>query len=523
MTNLKLIFVGILLLFSVSLGLSQGLTPHQIDSLVQKAMETFNVPGMAVSVLKDGEVIVEKGYGIQSIKTQKPVNTKTRFGIASNTKAFTTAAIAQLVDEGKVEWDTKVRDIIPEFMLYSPYVSEEFTIKDLLVHRSGLGLGAGDLMVFPAANTTTLDEMIHNLRYLKPVSSFRTKFDYDNLLYIVAGEIISRVSGEDFESYLENHFFKPLGMNRATMNTKEIDKDKNRIDGHTVVDDQLVITRRTFTKIGDAAAGIYASIEDMTKWVQARIDYGRYGENLEHQLFSRKQAYEMWKPVTLLPPREKPYNSQYRAYGLGWFVEDANGYLQVSHTGGLMGIVSQVTIVPELKLGIVVLTNQESGAAFSAITTSILDSYFKLENEDRIDEYNLLRLNAEQSAKEIEEKVQKQIEKVSQGQESTILLPQDKVIGNYQDLWFGNVEIAKRKNGEVKFTSVKSPDLTGTMTYYKATTYIVRWDDPSLKADAFVIFRLDTEGNAVGFTMKAISPLTDFSFNFHDLDFFIIK
>jgi len=521
MKKMKFIFIGMLFLFSVSFGMSQGLTPHQIDSLVEKTMETFNVPGMAVSVVKDGEIIVEKGYGIQSIKSQKPVDTKTRFGIASNTKAFTTAAIAQLVDQGKMKWDTKVTDIIPEFKLYNPYVTDEFTVKDLLVHRSGLGLGAGDLMVFPAANTTTLEEMIHNLRYLKPVSSFRTKFDYDNLFYIVAGEIVARVSGEDFESYLENHFFKPLGMNRATMNSKEIDKDKNRIDGHAPVDGELMITRKTFTKIGDAAAGIYASIEDMTKWVQARIDYGKYGKKLEKSLFSEEQAHEMWKPVTLLNPRKKPYNSQYRAYSLGWFVEDANGYLQASHTGGLMGIVSQVTLVPELNLGIVVLTNQESGAAFSAITTSILDRYFGIEGEDRINEYNQSRLKAEKRAKEIEKAIQKEVE--NQSNSSAPLPSKDEIVGRYQDEWFGEVVITQEKDGTIQYTSVKSPDLTGKMTYYKGTTYIVRWEDASLKADAFVNFKLDTEGKAVGFLMQAISPLTDFSFNFHDLDFNRIK
>lgn len=503
------------LFFSTAL-FSQPLTDTQIDSLVEKTIQTFNVPGMAVAVLKDGEIISQKGYGIQSVQTNKKVDTKTLFGVASNTKAFTTAALAQLIDEGKIEWDTKVTDIIPEFKLYDSYVTAEFTIRDLLVHRSGLGLGAGDLMVFPAANTTTMEEMIHNLRYLKPVSSFRSKFDYDNLFYIVAGEIVSRITGEEYDLYIENNFFKPLGMKRSTMNWKKIDRDKNRIDGHTPIDGELQVTRKTFTKIGDAAAGIYASIEDMSRWVEVRLNNGKYGDNLQDSLFSLKQAEEMWRPQNLVRTGKGDYNTHYQAYALGWFIKDVNGYQQVSHTGGLLGIVSQVTLIPELNLGIVVLTNQESGAAFTAITNSILDGYFDIKGKDRIQQYNQRRLANEKWAEGIEKKVEEEIQK--QLASAGTSLPTTAVLGTYKDNWFGEIKI-KEEDNKIRFISDKSPDLVGTMYFYKGTTFAVRWDDPSLKADAFVNFSLDTEGKANGFLIEAISPLTDFSYDFQDLEF----
>src|SRR5690554_1911799 len=256
-----------LLLSSVSL-FSQALTSKQIDSLVQKTMETFDVPGMAVAVLKDGKVYHKNTYGVRSLKTNEVVDQNTLFGVASNTKAVTAAALGQLVDRGKLTWDTPVTDIIPEFKLYDSYVTREFTVRDLLTHRSGLGLGAGDLMVFPASNTTTMEEMIHNLRYLKPVSSFRSKYDYDNLLYIVAGEIVARVSNQDYDRYITDHFFRPLKMTRSKLAIPEIDADPNRIDGHAPVDGKLEITPYTFTQIATPAAGIYASINDMTTWVQ---------------------------------------------------------------------------------------------------------------------------------------------------------------------------------------------------------------------------------------------------------------
>lgn len=505
-------FIG-LLHFS---GFAQ-LNSAQVDSVVEKTMKTFNVPGMAVAVIKDGEIIIENTYGIQSVETKKPVNKQTLFGVASNTKAFTSAALAQLIDEGKLEWDTKVTDIIPEFKLYDAYVTSEFTVRDLLVHRSGLGLGAGDLMVIPASNTTTLEEMIHNLRYLKPVSSFRTKYDYDNLLYVVAGEIVARVSGESYDEYIENNFFKPLGMTRSLLNIEEIEKDQNRIDGHAPVDGKLQITPPTFTQISTPAAGIYASIEDMSKWVKARINYGRYGENLKDSLFSKKQAKEMWTAQTLTPTAKGDYNTNFSAYALGWVVKDVKGHLEVSHTGGLFGIVSQVTIIPELELGIIVLTNQESGAAFMSVTNSIKDAYLGVKGKDRIDQYYQNRLKAEKRADSITQKVAQEIEKQLKNKSQG--LPEEDIVGEYKDDWFGKVKIEKNKKGKLRFEAEKSPELIGKVSFYKGTTYVVRWDNASFNADAYINFDLDTEGKAKGFSMKAISPLTDFSFDFHDLDF----
>lgn len=495
---------------------SQVLSNSQIDSLVQKTMTTFNVPGMAVAVLKDGKMYHKNTYGISSVKTNAPVNENTLFGVASNTKAFTAAALGQLVDQKKIKWDTKVNDIIPEFKLYDPYVTSEFTIRDLLTHRSGLGLGAGDLMVFPATNTTTMEEMIHNMRYLKPVSSFRSKYDYDNLLYIIAGEIVARVSNTSYDDYIANHFFKPLGMTRSLLSMAEIDADNNRIDGHSPVDGKLLTTGYTFTQIATPAAGIYASINDMGKWVQALLDEGKYGSQLQDSIFSKATYHELLTPQTLVRSGKGHYNTHFTAYGLGFFLSDVNGYFQATHTGGLLGIVSQVVFLPELELGIIVLTNQESGAAFNAISNSIKDGYFAIKGQDRIKEYNDRRLESERKADSIVAAVDRDIAAQLKNKK-TLPNPAD-YVGTYNDSWFGDV-VVSHQNNNLHFKASKLSDLTGTMSFYKGTTYTVRWNDPSLKADAFVTFSLDIEGKANGFTMSPISPLTDFSYNYQDLDF----
>ena len=509
------IFFSFFFFFSL-LSSAQALNSKKIDSLVEKTLTTFNVPGIAVAVLKDGKVIHLKGYGTRSLKSGGKVDENTLFGIASNTKAFTSAALGKLIDQGKLEWDTKVTDIIPEFKLYDPYVTSEFTVRDLLTHRSGLGLGAGDMMVFPASNVTDKSQLIHNLRFLKPVSSFRSKYDYDNLLYIVAGEVVTRVSGKDYDDFIRDNFLKPLGMSKTAISWRQIEDYTNVIDGHAPVNGELIPVGLSFTEVANPAAGIYSSVTDMSKWVQAQLNQGKYGEKLQDSLFSKKVHQEMWTPQTIIRRGKGPYNTHFTAYGLGWNLSDVNGYLQVTHTGGLLGIVSQVTMIPELDLGIIVLTNQQSGAAFSAITNSIKDSYFGVKGENRIKQYNDSRLKQEKQADEEVARVWKDIEAQQKNNKFTVNL--EMYTGTFNDPWFGKVTIAK-KEGKLYFESENISDFKGEMIFYKGNTFIVKWNDRTLNADAFVLFSLNKEARADGFKMEAVSPMTDFSFDFQDLDF----
>jgi CubicO group peptidase (beta-lactamase class C family) len=504
----------LLLVFSATTN-AQELSSVQIDSIVNKTLATFNVPGIAVGVVKDGKLIHAKGYGVRSIKGTAKVDEHTLFGIASNSKAFTAAALGILVDEKKITWDTKVTDVIPDFKLYDPYVTQEFTVRDLLTHRSGLGLGAGDLMIWPDSSSVTKPELIHNLRHLKPVSSFRSKYDYDNLMYIVAGDIVTRVSGMSYEDFIESRLIKPLGMTETAASWYRLKNKSNIIDGHAPVGDKLVTVGLSFTEVANAAGGIYSNITDMSKWVMAQINDGKYGDNGSRSLFSKKVHEEMWTPQTLIR-MNSPYNTHFGSYGLGWFLTDVNGYLQASHTGGLAGIVTQVTILPELKLGIIVLTNQQSGAAFTAITNSIKDGYFGIKGKDRIKQLNDSRLKNEEEAREITGKVWKDIaeqQKASAGKADL-----KGIEGRYSDPWFGKVTISS-KNGAPYYQSANSPKLQGKMYFFKGNTFIVKWNERSLDADAYVTFTLNHQAKPVGFKMEAISPLTDFSFDFQDLDF----
>lgn len=492
------------------------ITSRQIDSIAEKTLKTFDVPGIAVAVVKDGKVIHSKGYGVSSLTSKKKMDDHTRFGIASNSKAFTAAALAMLVDSGKLKWTTLVTDVIPEFKLYAPYVTENFMVADLLCHRSGLGLGAGDLMFWPGQPKFSKSDIIHNLRYLKPVSQFRTKYDYDNLLYLVAGEVVERVSGKSWEDFIEQNIFAPLGMTESAASYNRLKSKGNVIDPHAPVEGKVQVIEREINENLNAAGGIYSSVADMSKWVMLQLNHGKYDNG--KTLFSREMQDDMWTIHTVIPIKgTTAYNSQFRGYGLGWGLIDEMGHLVASHTGGLAGIVTQVTLIPDLNLGIVVFTNQQSGAAFTSITNSIKDAYYGLKNHDRIGQYHASVVKAEQNAREITDNIWKEINAAK-----SVLADPDKYQGTYEDPWFGKITINRKADG-LYFESEKSPLLHGPMLYYKESTFVVRWEYRSMDADAFVNFGYDFKGIPATITMRPISPLTDFSFDFQDLDFKRIK
>lgn len=495
---------------------AQPITSAEVDQLTERVLKTFDVPGIAVAIIKDGKVIHSKGYGVRSLNTRQKVDENTLFGIASNSKAYTAAALGILVDEQKIKWDDKVTQYIPEFKMYNPWVTEEFTIKDLLTHRSGLGLGAGDLMMWPDSSNFTKADIIHNLRYLKPVSSFRTKYDYDNNLYIVAGEIVARASGMSWEDFVEKKIMQPLGFAASAASIARLKGTSNIIDPHAPVNGKVQVINIDWSETANAAGGIYSNLTDMSKWVIMQLNHGKFGDGLSQRLFSEEVQQEMWTPQTIIPVRgPTPYNTHFSSYGLGWGLSDVKGYLQATHTGGLAGIVTQVTLIPELKLGIIVFTNQQVGQAFVSITNTIKDSYLGMPKKDRVKEYHDRWLAGNAEAKKITDQIWKDIE--AQKTTATIL-DVTPYIGKYTDPWFGDIVISER-DGKLRFESKRSPRLKGEMLYYKANTFIVKWNDRYLDADAYVEFQLDRNGKGVGITMNAISPLTDFSFDFQDLNF----
>jgi CubicO group peptidase (beta-lactamase class C family) len=287
-TSIRTYLILLLIVANASLAHSQALTSKQIDSLVNKTLEIMPLAGIAVAVIKDGKVVHANGYGVATIKGKEKVDENTLFAIASNSKSFTAAALAILVDEGKLNWHDKVVDHIPEFKMYDPYVTANFNIQDLLTHRSGLGLGAGDLMFFPDGSDFTMKDILKSFQYQKPVSAFRTKFDYDNLLYMVAGEVVARASGMSWSDFVEKRIMKPLGMNRSAGLYQNLKDKKNTAMPHAVVKGtlhQLEPYQNVDGALG-AAGGIYSSVNDLSKWLLMHLNDAKYGETLQTQLIT---------------------------------------------------------------------------------------------------------------------------------------------------------------------------------------------------------------------------------------------
>lgn len=493
--------------------MAQPMNSTSIDSLVEKVMKSFDVPGIAVGIVKDGKVIHAKGYGVRSLQSKLPTTEHTLFGIASNSKAFTAAALGILVDRGKISWNDKVRDYIPEFKLHDPYVTEHFTIKDLLTHRSGLGLGAGDLMFFPDSSDFTLQDIIYNLRFLQPVSEFRTQYDYDNNLYIVAGEVIARVSGMSWDDFVEKNIMQPLGMKESAGSFDRLPSTQNVIDAHAPVNGKVQVIARSTLRSGHAAGGINANVVDLAKWVNCLLNAGVYGDN--KRIYSADVAKELWTPQTIIPVSNPgPYQVHFSSYGLGFFLSDVKGKLQATHTGGLEGMVTQITLIPEIKLGIIVLTNQQEGGAFVSISNQIKDGYL---GSTGIDWHAVLltnRNNQLAAAKKITDSINIEITKAASSNSQNW----KNYLGVYRDNWMGDMTIYT-KEGKPWLSMKRSPKLTGQLYPYKGNTMVVRWNDRSMDADAFVSVSLDEEGKGKSISMRAISPLTDFSYDFHDLHF----
>ncbi|MCK5148331.1 serine hydrolase [bacterium] len=515
----KILFIS-LLLFNLILSnaIYAQISSKEVDKLVEKSMKKFNVAGAAVGIVKDGKIVHVKGYGVKSVKTKAPVNEHTGFAIASNTKAFTTAALAILEEEGKLSWQDKVVDIIPEFKMYDPWVTAHFNILDLLTHRSGLGLGAGDLMIFPDGSDFTMNDIIKVFQYLKPVSDFRTKYDYDNLLYMVAGEVIARVAEMPWEKFVQTRIIDPLGMDNSCSSMYYVDDNANIATPHYTDEGTLKTTTHDIfnpEKINGAAASIISNVDDLCQWLLVHLNHGKYGKNLEKQLFSLENHLEMWKIHTVLNANRNPrYNAHFAGYGLGWGLTDIKGCMSVSHTGALSGMLSKTIMIPDLDLGVVVLTNTWIGGAmlFNAVSKTIVDHYLDLDDFDWIDFYHQ---RAQRSQGRADSVVTAVWETVNATKDSKIDL--DMFIGTYQDAWFGKVVISM-KEGRLWFTCLRSPRLNGPMYFYKANTFAIKWVSRELDADAFAMFNLDEEGRASAIKMKGISPDIDFSFDFHDLD-----
>ena len=489
------------------------LTAPEIDALVDQTREAFNVPGIALGIVQNGKVAHARGYGVRSIESPDAVNADTLFQIASNTKSMTAAALALLIDDGKLSWDDRVIDHLPEFRLHDAWATREFTVRDLLTHRSGLPLGAGDLLFFPERDNTSTKDVFRAMAHVKPVTSFRSGYAYDNLLYILAGEVVSRVSGMPWSEFVENRLLKPLGMTNSRATHQRVAADANQAVPHVRGADGLQTAGYFNSGFAGPAGGVNASINDITNWVMTQLNHGEMpgGE----RLFSRQAHAEMWKPVTItrvVSPQSVGDKVNIRMYALGWSISEHSGFQTISHTGGLEGMLTTVLMVPEKQLGIMVFTNQHAGQARPAILSGLLQGLLNRKADKTFDDY------VTASRKRSNDALGKMAAAWSErAEDSPPSLKLSAFAGLYSDPWYGEVEI-REDGSELRFESRVSPRLVGRIRHFQHDTFVVEWDDRTMMADAYLRFEVGIDGSVKRLEMKGFDPRIDFSYDFHHLD-----
>jgi CubicO group peptidase (beta-lactamase class C family) len=511
---IRALLAAALLLVLPALPTAQS-APRDLDAWVQRAMKTFDVPGIALAIVKDGAVVAARGYGVKKLGEPAPVDAKTLFGIASNTKAFTATALGILVDEGRIRWDAPVIDYVPSFQLADPYVTREMTVRDLLVHRSGLGLGAGDLLWWPSS-TYDRKEIMRRLRYIPLATSFRSAYAYDNVLYLVAGEVIEAVSGRSWEDFIASRVLARVGMTTSNVRHSDAAKAGNVATPHARVDGAVRAIAPFDSDNTNPAGGINSNADDMAKWMIVQLDEGRLPDGTA--LVQPATARQLTTIVTPMPigagaPELRDVRPNFNGYGLGFQLRDYRGRKLVTHTGGLPGYVSRVAMIPEARLGVAVLTNQESGAAFESIVSHVLDAYLGAAGTDWIAAYEAIEKRQREQAAAATRGAAAARDAASK---PSLALP--RYAGRYRDAWYGDMTIAQGGGG-LTIAFEKTPSLKGTLEHWQHDTFVAKWTDRELRADAFVTFALTPDGGIDSVRMRAVSPDTDFSFDFQDLLF----
>lgn len=499
-------------LVAAPLGAQPPAAPPGLNAYVEQVRGTFAVPGIALAIVKDGQVVLTQGYGVREKDKPTPVDEHTLFGIASNSKAVTATALGMLVEEGKLAWDARVVDYLPWFQLADPYVTRELTVRDLLVHRSGLALGAGDLLWWPPT-TYSREEVVRRLRHLPLATSFRGTYAYDNVLYIAAGQLVEAVSGQTWEEFVAARILRPVGMTESHVRHPGA-AAPNLATPHASVEGVVRPVAPFASDNANPAAGIHSNARDVARWMIVQLDSGRVGDTAH--LFAPATARQLWTLVTPQPigtpaPELAALRPSFRGYALGFEVRDYRGQKLVTHTGGLPGYVSRVMLVPDLKLGVAVLTNQEAGAAFDALAYRVLDHYLGAPATDWAAAYRRTRLRTDSSVAAAERETA-----AARRRGTRPSLPLAAYAATYTDPWYGEVPVAL-ENGRLVLRFAATPALVGDLEHWQHDTFVVRWRDRELRADAFLSFALNADGRVEQATMRAVSPATDFSFDFHDL------
>lgn len=505
-----------LVFFLPAVAQKKSILPPKLDEYINKVIATFDLPGVGVAIVKDGKVLMAKGYGTKRMGENRPVDENTLFLIASNSKAFTATSLAILVEEGKIKWDDKVIAHLPWFRMSDDYVTSHMTIKDLLVHHSGLPAYGGDIMLFPPSKYSR-KEILEKLPLIPLKYDFRTTYAYDNILYLAAGEVIEKASGMSWEDFVKTKIFDRVGMKESISRYSSLKSATNFSFGHARNGKEIRVVEnfrdRNIGDAGDPAGGICSSASDMAQWLITQLDSGR--TPLHNKIFNPSTTTQLWKVVTPMPVSKvpdviKPSQQDFWGYGLGFRSYNYGKYKVVGHGGALRGFVSQIAMVPDLKLGIVVLTNQQSGGAYWSIINHVLDYYMQNPSFDWVSGYKTLL-----DSSIAESLIKKRKNEIRIDTADRPSLPVEKYVGTYTEPLMGKVTITKEDSGLV-MRFLNSDYYIADLKYFQYNNFVAKFRGNEFPTDAYLSFQLDPDGTVNGIKIKVLDP--DSYFDFEELD-----
>ena len=507
-TPRRWILLILLLVIFPSVSRSQDLAAklQEIDEYAAKAGRDWKVPGFAIAIVKDDKVVFAKGYGVRQLNKTEAVDKDTLFAIASNSKAFTAAALAILVDEGKLKWDDKVIKYLPWFELYDPWVTNEMTVRDLLSHRSGLETFSGDLLWYES--NYSREEIVRRARFLKRASGFRSRFGYQNIMFVTAGEVVSAIAGKSWDEFVRERFFVPLGMTRTITTYKQLVSASNIATPHNEMGGTLRAIKIGNVDNAGPAGGIESSVADVAQWIRLQLGRGTFAGK---KIFSAERSREMWTPQTIvggISEQSEKFNPtlHFSLYGLGWLLNDYQGRKVVSHGGGLDGMISRVAMIPEENLGLVVLTNSET-ALSTVISNRIFDEFLGVAKRDWNAEFLARTAQNKQAQADAEKKIEDG--RIPNTKPS---LPLSSYAGTYGGPMFGDARVSE-ENGKLVLRLVPSPNFVGDLEHWHLDTFRVAWRDSIVYPfpRGFVTFIPDSKGKIS--EMKLDVPNPDFIFS----------
>ncbi|TVQ44516.1 MAG: serine hydrolase [Saprospirales bacterium] len=477
----NLFLLSFFTVFSISSYELKSQLPQDLDYWIMEGMMEWKIPGMAVGVVKDNEIIYLNGFGVRKLGEPERVDRNTVFGIASVSKNMTTAALAILVDEGKLHWDDRVIDHIPWFELSDPWVSAQVTVRDLLLHRVGVGRMLGNRLQFMTSSER--DEVIYQMRFMPFEAPFRYQAVYSNVMFSTAGQLIEYIEGVSWDEFLMERLFSPLQMNRTSTRITMLEGLDNVAHPHQEIDGEVVpISWRNWDNAGPAG-GVNSSVADLSNWLLMQL--GDAGKFQDSSLISTARMRDMHRPQQALPPGD-PYKAQ-ASFGLGWRVSDYEGYRILSHGGATDGFNTSVYMLPEENLGIIVMSNTFN-LFREAVVFTLIDAIIGNEGKDWHEYYRNLYLEGFERVKSLREKINEEREK-----KTSPSFKLDQYTGIYADEAYGQIEVLLNENKELEIKFWEDENLITILEHWHYDTFRAIWKNPAQREE-FCWFTMGKDG-----------------------------